>query len=291
MPQPRLRLLVWSGLLCATQAAAAPTALTGAYRVGDLGTLDFSQQEGRSIGRFREGGVCGFAPDAPIVNGVFEGSVFVGTAIICQIGQACDKNKTAPLLAVWHDDSLVASIKLDPNCSSPALTDHRLLFSIATGVPKTRLLDLKELYKAASDKLASGDYIAAREQFQRVLSQDDPTFALGARIGLGVAQVNLKEYAPAIENLEKATSLAQRLRANDVAAEASFNLACAQAQLGRKKEAIASVRQAVTWGKPGQYVDALERDDDLSSLRQDEDFRKLVAQARVQRDSHRRSNK
>ncbi len=291
MCTPRLRLLVWSGLLCATQAAAAPSALTGQYRVGDLGTLDFSLQDGRSIGRFKEGGVCGFAPDAPIVNGVFEGSVFVGTAVVCQIGQSCDKNKTAPLLAVWHDDSLVASIKLDSECSSPALTDHRLLFSIATGVPKTRSLDLKELYKAASDKLASGDFVAARDQFQRVLSQDDPTFALGARIGLGVAQVNLKDYGAAIENLEKATALAQRINARDVAAEASFNLACAQAQMGHKKEALGAVRQAVTWGKPGQYADALERDDDLSSLRQDEEFRKLVAQARVQRDSHRRSTK
>ena len=51
MCTPRLRLLVWSGLLCATQAAAAPSALTGQYRVGDLGTLDFSLQDGRSIGR------------------------------------------------------------------------------------------------------------------------------------------------------------------------------------------------------------------------------------------------
>jgi len=289
--RPRFELLVWSGLLCATQVAAAPTALTGAYRVGDLGTLDFNVQDGRSVGRYREGGVCGFAPDAPIVSGVFEGSVFVGTAVLCQIGQACEKVKTSPLLAVWHDDSLVASIKLDPSCSSPALTDHRLVFSIATGVPKTKGLDLRELYKTASDKLATGDFVAAREQFQRVLSQDDPTFALGARIGLGVAQVNLKDYGSAVDNLEKATALAQRLKANDVAAEASFNLACAQSQLGRKKDAIASARQAVILGRPGQFVEQLERDDDLSSIRPEPEFRKLVAEARLQRDPRRRSTK
>ena len=234
MRRPRLELLVWSGLLCATQVAAAPTALTGPYRVGDLGTLDFSVQDGRSVGRFKEGGVCAFSADAPIVSGVFEGSVFVGTAVLCQIGQSCEKTKTSPLLAVWHDDSLVASIKLDPSCSSPALTDHRLVFSVATGVPKTKSLDLRDLYKTASDKLAAGDFAAAREQFQRVLAQDDPTFALGARIGLGVAQVNLKDYGSAVENLEKATSLAQRLKANDVAAEASYNLACAPASSRRR---------------------------------------------------------
>jgi tetratricopeptide (TPR) repeat protein len=256
--------------------------------VGDLGTLDFSiQQDGRSIGRFKEGGVCGFAPDATIVTGSFEGSVFVGTAVLCQIGQSCEKTKASPVLAVWHDDALVASIKLGANCTSPALSDHRLVFSMATGVPKTKSLDLKELYKAASEKLASGDFVAAREQFQRVLAQDDPTYALGARIGLGVAQVNLKDYGPAIENLEKATSLAQRLKALDIASDASFNLSCAQAQLGRKREAIAAARQAVTWGKPGQYIDSLEHDPDLESLRDDDEFRKLVTQAK----SHRRAGK
>ncbi len=291
MRWPRSILLVWSGLLCATQVAAAPTALTGLYRVGDLGTLDFAVQDGRSVGRFKEGGVCGFAPDAPIVSGVFEGSVFVGTAVLCQIGQSCEKTKTSPLLAVWHDDSLVASIKLESNCMSPALTDHRLVFSIATGVPKTKSLDLRELYKAASEKLELGEFVTAREQFQKVLSQDDPTFALGARIGLGVAQINLKEYSAAVDNLEKATSLAQRLKAYDVAAEASFNLACAQSQLGRKKEAIASARQAILLGKPGQFVDQLERDGDLALIRPEPEFRKLVAEARLQRDPRRRSNK
>ena len=244
----RFKLLGWGGLLWAMQAAAAPTSLTGLYRVGDLGTLEFSQQDGRSVGRFKEGGVCSFAVDAPIVSGVFEGTVFVGTAVVCQVGPSCEKTKTSPLLAVWHDDALVGSVKLEANCSSPALTDHRLLFSVATAVVKVRGLELRELYNVASEKLSVGEFEAAREQFQKVLAADDPTYALGARIGLGVAQVNLKDYGPAIDNLEKATSLAQRLKAYEVAAEASFNLACAQSQLGHKKEALAAVKQAVTLG-------------------------------------------
>lgn len=291
MPQPTLKLLVWGGLLYACSVTAAPTSLTGLYRVGELGTLDFSVQEGRSVGRFKEGGVCGFAPDTAIVSGVFEGSVFIGSAVLCQIGQACEKTKSAPLLAVWHDDALVASIKLSASCSSLALSDHRLVFSLATAVPKVKAPGLRELYKAASEKLSNGDFEAARDQFQRVLSQDDPTYALGARIGLGVAQVNLKDYGAAVDNLEKATNLAQRLKANDVAAEASFNLACAQAQLGRKKDAIASARQAVMLGKPGQYVDQLERDEDLSAIRDEPEFRKLAADARLQRDPRRRALK
>ncbi len=278
----RMKLLVWSGVLCATHAVAAgPGPLTGLYRVSELGTVDFVVQDGRSIGRFKDGGVCGFAPDTPIVTGTFEGTVFVGSAVVCQAGPSCEKTKTVPFLGVWHDEGLVGSIKLDASCSSPALENHRLVFSLAGAAPKAaKTVDTKDLFNNASAKLNSGDFAGARDQFVRVLAQDDPTFALGARVGLGVAQVNLKEYASAMDNLEKASILAQRLKADEVAAEALFNLACAQAQLGLKRDAIGAARKAVSLGKPGQYVDQLEHDNDLASLRDDPEFRKLTAEAR-----------
>lgn len=274
--------LILGGLLCAMNVAAAPTHLTGLYRVGDLGTLDFVLQDGRSVGRFKDGGACTFAAETPVVSGVFEGSVFVGTVLICQTGASCEKTKKMPLLGIWHGDSLVASLKLEGSCASPALRNSRLVF-VPANAPKINALELKTQFDDASDKLANGDFAAARAGFQRVLSQDDPTLAIGARMGLGVAQVQLKEYEAAIENLDRATTLAMKLKDFNVASDASYNLACAQAQFGRKREALASLRQAVSLGAPGQFGEQLEKDQDLAPLRTEPEFRKVVAEAKSRR--------
>ncbi len=272
------------GLVCAMNIAAAPTNLTGLYRVGELGTLDFALQDGRSVGRFKEGGACAFAFDAPVVSGVFEGSVFVGTAMVCQTGSSCEKTKKMPLLGIWHAGSMVASLKLEGSCASPALRNNRLVFLPANvQVLKINALELKNQFVDASEKLANGEFASARAGFQRVLAQDDPTLAIGARMGLGVAQVQLKEYEAAIENLDNAAALALKLKDFNVASDASYNLACAQAQFGRKRDALASLRQAVSLGTPGQFGEQLEKDQDLAPLRAEPEFRKVVAEAKSRR--------
>lgn len=80
-----------------------------------------------------------------------------------------------------------------------------------------------------------------------------------------------KDYKTA---LEKGQALV-RLAPDDNAAH--YNLACAQARLGRKDDAFASLAKAVEKG----YGDAghMKEDEDLSSLRDDKRFEELAAKA------------
>ncbi|HYL45978.1 MAG TPA: tetratricopeptide repeat protein [Candidatus Limnocylindrales bacterium] len=60
-------------------------------------------------------------------------------------------------------------------------------------------------FASASKKLNAGDFIGAVPLFQRAVEHDQ-NFAM-AYMGLGLAYRNLKQYAPSIENLQKAFDL------------------------------------------------------------------------------------
>lgn len=288
-------------LVCAVPALGATPAMSGLYHVGELGFLDFQVQEGRVVGKYKGGGACEFANDVNVVSGWFEGSVFVGTVLICQTGPGCEPKRSLPLLAVWKDDALAGQLKLDAGCTTAAFDTKTIVFTPATLEEKQKLLGdsnnpataiatknpkkdpavaIKEGIAEGAKRLDAGDYRGASQAFRVVLSYDENNWI--ARLGVGSAQVKLKDPSGALEHLQVALEVAQKEKVrNDVLAQVHFNIACAQSQLGKKKDAINAIRTAVKLGTPGQFIDDLDTDPDLTPVRQEQEFRQIAAAARV----------
>ncbi|MFO0583553.1 MAG: tetratricopeptide repeat protein [Anaeromyxobacter sp.] len=93
-----------------------------------------------------------------------------------------------------------------------------------------------------------------------------------AAYGLGIAQLNLREYEASARAFEAALSLGYRPGAT------LYNLACVEARRGRPDAAFAYLDRAIDAGfhEPWQ----LKTDDDLDALRGDGRFRAAVAKAK-----------
>ncbi|MFT3916721.1 MAG: tetratricopeptide repeat protein [Anaeromyxobacteraceae bacterium] len=94
-----------------------------------------------------------------------------------------------------------------------------------------------------------------------------------AAYGLGIAQLNLREYEASARAFEAALSLGYRPAAT------LYNLACVEARRGRPEPALAYLDRAIEAGfhEPWQ----LRTDDDLDALRGDARFRAAVAKAKA----------
>jgi hypothetical protein len=302
------RLPVWAVLLVAAHAWGSAPVLTGLYRVGNLGIVDFSIQEGRVIGKLKLASGCPVASDVQVVTGNFEGTVFVGEVLLCQDGPSCAEKKY-PVLGVAHDDSVVATVKLDTGCHSSALNDRQLAIVPASIDEKRKVLDgvsgsaaavaakntskktaeeqATEAFEAGQQALEKGDYSAAREAFGRAVAYDDAKWYL--HFGLGVARVHLADPTGAIESLERALALAVRSKTDaSMLSQIHYNLACAHTALGHKKEAIASLRTMSRLPPNPEIVDRIDSDTDLAGLRAEPEFRKVVAELRVAREKTRK---
>jgi hypothetical protein len=287
--------------LAGSSTVAATPALTGVYQVGEVGLVEFSTESGSIVGRYRAGGECGFEPELKVVTGGFEGSVFVGTVLLCQEGPRCPTRRSFPLLAFFRNDRLIGSVKFDPGCSSKATDDRRLLFSPATleekrvlgsgasasavarkNGPQDPLAAAHEAIRAGERKLEGGDFGAARRAFDLALEYDKGNPK--AWMGLGVAQVKLKEYEAATRSLERAQALvAQRDgERSSLFAEVQYNLACVLAQERKKKEAMRALTKAAKLMGP-EVLDQLEHDPDLEPIRSEPDYSRLVADLRLLR--------
>src|SRR5689334_1208360 len=118
--------LLFVAAFCATATFAATPTITGLYRASELGIVDMQTLEGRIVARYKGAGSCSFKPEIQVLSGVFEGDVFLGTVFVCQQGPSCEKEKTFPLLAVYHDGALAGDVRLDTGCFSPGLEGKRL---------------------------------------------------------------------------------------------------------------------------------------------------------------------
>ncbi len=294
-----LSLLFWSS------AWGAP-AFTGLWSAGDLGLLEFSQAgEGKLVAKFKRGGQCNFKPDIQIISGTFEGNVFVGTVLVCQVGPSCQPETTYPFLAVWHESSLSGDVKLDSSCRSPGLDLKRLNIAVATTEEKLSLRqdtgsaaqiaaskpiskreqqDLAEKsLLLAQRKMKEGDFRAASQAFERGISYAEENWA--AHAGLGVAELNLKNTEKALSSLQRALQLTKGARVNDSElGDLHYNLACAQSRSGMKNEALLSLKKAIKLLPQGTMAEQLDKDRDLDPLRNETDFRRLLADARIARE-------
>ncbi len=294
-----LSLLFWS------TAWGAP-ALSGLWSAGDLGLVEFSATgDGKLVAKFKRGGKCSTRADVQVINGSFEGNVFVGTVLLCQVGPSCQPEATYPFLAVWHESSLSGDVKLSTTCQSPALDQKRLNITVATAeerltmkqetgsaalIASTKPISKREQQDAAEKallqaqkKMKEGDYRAAAQSFERGISYAEENWA--AHAGLGVAELNLKNTDKALSSLQRALQLTKGARVNDSElGDIHYNLACAQSRAGLKRDALQSLTRAIKLLPAGTMVDQLDHDRDLDLLRSESEFRRLLADARIARE-------
>lgn len=279
-------------------AAATPTpVLSGLYSVGELGLVQFSVMDGRVIGKVKLSAECVFAPDTQVITGVFEGGVFVGSVTLCQTGAGCPALRTYPMLGVSHDDAVGGWIRLDPQCQSPALDGRALFFRPATPEEKQKVAsessaaafaqkqNNKDPALLAVEAIAEGQRLImdtqfgpAREKFRQAMELDETRW--DAVLGYGVTEVKLGHPERSLEYFDKALAVAQLRKASPAnLALAHYNRACAQVAMGEKKGAIASLKTAVKVGGASNLIDWLTDDPELNPVRNDPDFKRLLADA------------
>lgn len=293
------RTLVLAWVVASALAVAAPTpVLSGLYSVGELGLVDFQIADGKVIGKVKSPLQCDFPTDTAVVNGAFEGGVFVGTINLCQEGSSCPATRTYQMLGVFHDGAVSAWIHLDPGCSSPVLDRNTLYFRPATLEEKQRVLgsnsasavaqklNKKELAVLAAEALAEGNRLLAdqkfgpaREKFKQSVEANESWEAL---LGLATAEIKLNRLKESMGYLDRALSVAQGVKANGMQiSQVHYNRACAETAMGDNKAALTSLRTAVKLGGAQLYLDALLSDPDLQKLRGDSEFRRFVADTQI----------
>ena len=282
------RLLSLFTLLVAAPALSADPVLPSSSDWGS-GSVKWQVQTGRVRG-YLTGGECALG-DGPVIDGAWVGDVLVGTVKLCQRGSGCS-DRDFPLFAFYlhSDGSLVADVKLDPGCSSPALKEGRLLLtahlstpspepavqhesrherhhaSAQSSNPSQAVTQLTAHLARGQQALERGDGQGAFDEFAKALdAQED---LAGAYQGLGESEMLLGKPRSALREYRK--SLAARPDKITY-----YNLACAQVKLNSTSEALDSLKKAIELG----YNDAaaLTRDPELAPLHDDPEFQRIVA--------------
>ncbi len=284
MPQTAktIGLILLVGSLGEGAFAGPSRTVTGRYE-GALGVLEFdTESTGRVVGRYGEGGPCPFDPRRPVVDGEFEGNVFVGTVTLCQKGPACEE-RAYPVLGVLNPDgTLAADVKLEPGCMSPALTGTRLLLRSAPGAVvlaaarknprKSRDACIEDL-KRGTVLLQKRDYAGASYYFSEGLGCNADNWP--AYLGIGIAELRRGRVQEAMTAFTRAQRLAKADGEEDPGIY--FNLACAHSRLGDQQGALDALDRSVAlgWADPKAMVD----DPDLAPLREEPRFKTLVDKA------------
>jgi hypothetical protein len=288
-------LLAGIGALWLPLAAAAGPRMQGGYH-GQLGHVQFETDAyGHVLGRYGLGGPCPFEARRPVVDGVFQGSVLVGSVTVCQTGPACEE-RTYPILGFYHPEEgvLVADVKLDQGCDSPALSKRRLvlqparpedgqsalgpdgqvvLASLKKKLPRrTQQKQCEVAFEKAAKLLERHDYAGAIYYFEQALACGDLWILYQ---GIGVAELNRNAPQAAMAALEKARELSREAGQED--AQIHYNLACAYVRMGDRSSALKALSRAVDLGfaDPTQ----LATDKDLQPLREEAAFKEIVDRA------------
>lgn len=290
----------------ATASAATPN-LVGYFRAGDLGVVDVSTNEGRLVARYKGAGNCAFKPEMQVISGNFEGDVFLGTVFVCQEGPSCEKEKTFPFFAVYHEGALAGDVKLDVGCTSPGLEGKRLNVSVATAEDRLLLgqdsdssassiagksANKRELERLAKEnanlgmlKIKENNFAAARTAFERSISYDDTDWRTWQY--LSQVELRLGNVAKGLESIQKAVIVAQKAKVHLTDQEMGdlfYNQACAQSRNGKKKEAVSTLRNAFRVGTISDLLPNAQQDSDFDALRDEPDFKKVLNDAKLKKD-------
>jgi tetratricopeptide (TPR) repeat protein len=127
-----------------------------------------------------------------------------------------------------------------------------------------------EAVKQGQVRMEGNQYRAAAHQFQLAVSNDDTSAE--AWLGLAAAQIRLAQPQSAVGSLFKALD---RAHSNtELVTQIQYNLACAYSLMGKKREAIKALREAVRLGGP-DISTSLDSDPDLQSLHGEKEFATL----------------
>jgi hypothetical protein len=120
-PTPTLAL---AAVVCLASglAAAAPT-VNGTYQGDAFGPVELRTEGHHLVGTAPVGGHCQRPTPQEILNGDFQGNVFLGELTVCQTGVACEPTGTYPVLLVYNveERALAGIVKLESGCESPLL--------------------------------------------------------------------------------------------------------------------------------------------------------------------------
>ncbi len=287
-------LVAIGGPLC---ASAGPT-LKGIYRAAGLGLLDVSTSGGRVVGKFRTGGSCSYSVDDEVLNGSFEGNVFVGTLSLCQTGEGCtDSTKLYPLMAFAVGKELAGEVPLPDKCASPGLTGgNRFTLEEATAeerqqatqptkaitdkIPKNATKKDKEAIAArelasATEHFNKGRFGLAADGFELAIAAGNETW--GPVMMLGVCKVKLRKWKDGKSMIEKGLKLGGKNVPPELRALSGYALAVVAEASGQRAEAFTMLRSSVALSNaPGAMVNELKFDPDLKKLRNDPGFPKLL---------------
>jgi hypothetical protein len=293
------RTLVFAGLApLLAQARSAPV-LSGLYSVGDLGVVDFVTQDGKVTGKLKLPGVCSFPPDTTVISGVFEGQVLVASVMLCQDGESCPSQRIVPMLGFLRDDAVVGQIRLELDCTSPALDGKSLHIRPASVDEKKLVLGAEnsaaqlaqrqtrvdpavaaaQSVMVGLEQLEQKNYAQAREAFRAAYELDPRWESLR---GIGLAELKLGHAAQALEQLNKAMQMAQRAKVGDAALQdLHYHRARALAATGRVPETIAALEQAVKANGAAPLVSALATDAEFNVIKNDPEYRRYYGKVRT----------
>ncbi|MFE8597467.1 tetratricopeptide repeat protein [Archangium violaceum] len=239
-------------------AARAQAVPQGSYQADVLGRVEWSVANERLVAHSVDGGPCRFKPQSPVLEGQLLGSVLVGQLTLCLEGPSCPALGTVPVLAVYstEDRSLTAYVRPQAGCQAPGLGKGGLLVLQPAEAVSTqalvrggvaRLRTEKRNTEAAKEALERGNQLLGRKdwsgsaaEFERSITLDDRNWV--AFFGLGTAWLMRGQAQDSIDALNRARLLNQR------ESSIHYNLACAYSRLGDKKQALASLGQAVKLG-------------------------------------------
>ncbi|GMU62311.1 MAG: hypothetical protein AMXMBFR34_40740 [Myxococcaceae bacterium] len=281
-----------------TSAAAATPAMTGLYRVGGVGIVEITLGDQQLIGRLKAAEECpAIALDTPVLQGSFEGSIFVGQVTVCQMGASCVAQKTYPFLGFWVEEQLVGSVRIDSGCSSPAVDARALFVTSATAEERQRVLGdkaglaanvAKKGARTVESAIAEGTGLVKEGRYSEALAilreaQEQDPDNVSVLYLTGVAYANSRQAKASVEPFRRAAELARSRRlAPSLVGEIHFNLACALVHEKRNKEAIAALNAGFDYaGEAGFTIDDLMKNPDLGPIRRDKDFQALTARVRT----------
>jgi tetratricopeptide (TPR) repeat protein len=282
------------GFFASVVLSSAPV-LSGLFQVSQLGLVEFSQVDGKIVGRYRGAGACKFSPDKIVVQGDFVNEFFMGTVQVCQVGDNCSAEVSYPFLALFKSEALAASVHIRPGCDSPGIVDGEL--SVAKATPeelealKPKPLDAarhagNEVRKTFEEYLKDGFGAEGRKDFERAKESFSKAMEFkGAdwrpMFGLGTAKTKLGEYDEAVVLLTRASVAVERdasVESKRALSDIYFNLACSYARLGKTNEALVSLNKAAAQPNGPSIQPLMVTDPDLKALRLLPDFKKLSSQ-------------
>jgi hypothetical protein len=268
--------------------ASAGPALKGIYKAAGLGLLDVATVNGRLVGKFRTGGSCSYSVDEEVINGTFEGNVFVGTVTLCQAGAKCENiTRLYPLMAFVQGEELSGEVPLPDDCQSPGLEGRRLTLQPASAEEKAlaqqparavsdkipRNASKKERQVIADREFKNGDlhykkgrYGLAADAFELSIAAGNDSWV--AVFMLGICKVKLRKWKDGKLGVEKGLKLGGSKVPSEIRALAEYALAVVAEANGQRAEAMALLEKAVQLsGEPGGVVHELKTDLDLKTLR------------------------